>query len=125
MMAHLLLHVASVLLATVFLYSGFDKLLHWRDGVDEVKRLGLMFPAPFAAATIAAQLAGGLAVATGFFVSLGAALLALFTILATLLGHKFWLRHGEKAKQELTTALEHLAIAGGLLGIAVQHGLFR
>lgn len=48
---------------------------------------------------------------------------ALFTIMATLLGHKFWLRHGRAAKQELTTALEHVAIVGGLLMVVARHGL--
>jgi uncharacterized membrane protein YphA (DoxX/SURF4 family) len=84
----------------------------------------LPFPTAFIAVTITVQLLGGLAVATGFFAGAGAALLALFTVLATLLGHKFWLRHGVAARQELTTALEHLAIVGGLLFLVSQRGLF-
>lgn len=120
----LLANVSAVLLALVFLYSGADKARHWSDGVEEVTDLGLPFPTLFAAATIATQLVGGLAVATGIFAGLGALLLSLFTILATVLGHKFWLRHGPEARRELTTALEHLAIVGGLLGIVVRHGIF-
>ena len=119
-----LLDVSAILLAAVFLYSGADKILHWRDGVAEVTELGMPFPAVFAAATIATQLVGGLAVASGIFAGLGALLLGLFTILATVLGHKFWLRHGAEAKRELTTALEHLAIVGGLLGVVIRHGMF-
>lgn len=119
----LVLRAAAILLAAVFLYSGADKVLHWREGVDEVVTLGLPLPALFAAATIAVQLVGGLAVASGVGAGAGAALLALFTIMATLLGHQFWLRHGRAAKQELTTALEHLAIVGGLLMVIARHGL--
>lgn len=120
----LLPELSSLLLAVVFLYSGADKALHWRDGVAEVTEMGLPLPALFAAATIAVQLGGGLAVATGIFAGPGAIFLAFFTLLATLLGHKFWLQRGKAAKQELTTALEHVAIIGGLLGVVARHGIF-
>ena len=110
--------VARSLLSAVFLYSGQDKLRHWRSGVDEVGELGLPFPPLFVAATIAVQLVGGLSVTLGVAAPLGAIILAGFTIIATLLGHRFWLLRGEAARRELTTALEHLAIVGGLLLVA-------
>jgi uncharacterized membrane protein YphA (DoxX/SURF4 family) len=106
---------ARVMLAVVFLYSGQDKLRHWGASIDEVAKMGLPVPAAFAAATILTQLLGGLSVATGIGAPVGAALLAFFTIVATLLGHRFWLLRGEVARHELTTSLEHLAIVGGLL----------
>jgi uncharacterized membrane protein YphA (DoxX/SURF4 family) len=109
------LPLARILLAAVFLYSGVDKLRCWQDGVAEVTELGLPWPAGFAAATIATQLLGGLSVALGLGAVIGAALLAGFTVAATLLGHRFWLLHGQQAKHELTTALEHVAIVGGLV----------
>ena len=62
-------------------------------------------------AAAAVQLIGGFTVVSG----VGAALLAAFTVLATLLGHPFWLLRGETARRELTTSLEHLAIIGGLI----------
>jgi putative oxidoreductase len=98
---------ARVLLAAVFLYSGQDKLRYRRTSVAEVVELGVPYPVLFAAATIAAQLVGGLSVALDIYPAIGAALLAGFTIAATLLGHRFWLLHG--ARQELTTSLEHVA----------------
>jgi uncharacterized membrane protein YphA (DoxX/SURF4 family) len=102
-------------LAAVFLYSGQDKLRHWRESVAEVDELGLPFPAVLAAATIAVQLIGGMSVLLGIGLMAGAALLALFTVFATLIGHRFWLHRGREARRELTTSLEHLAIVGGLL----------
>lgn len=107
--------VARVLLAGVFLYSGQAKLRHWQAGVSEVTELGLPWPHLLAGATIAIQLIGGLAVASGIGAAFGAAILAAFTIVATALGHRFWLLHGDPARKELTTSLEHSAIAGGLL----------
>jgi uncharacterized membrane protein YphA (DoxX/SURF4 family) len=58
--------VARVLLAAVFLYSGSDKLSHWREGVKEVVGLGLPCPALFAAGTILVQLAGGFTIVSVF-----------------------------------------------------------
>jgi uncharacterized membrane protein YphA (DoxX/SURF4 family) len=107
--------IARLCLAAVFLYSGVDKLRHWSSSIEEVRGDGLPWPAAFAGATVVTQLVGGCLVATGFFAWLGALLLAGFTIVATLLGHRFWLRHGSELRHELTTSLEHVAIVGGLL----------
>jgi uncharacterized membrane protein YphA (DoxX/SURF4 family) len=92
--------------------DGVDKLRHWNASIEEVRGDGLPWPAAFGAATILTQLAGGCMVATGL---LGALLLAGFTVAATVLGHRFWLRHGSEFRHELTTSLEHVAIVGGLL----------
>jgi len=112
--------LARALMAAVFLYSGQDKIRHWRAGVEEVAGLGMPMPQLFAAATIVVQIVGGLSVLSGIGLFFGAAVLALFTAAATILGHRFWLLHGQPAKQELTTTLEHLAIVGGLLLLAVS-----
>ena len=107
--------IARLCLAAVFLYSGVDKLWHWRSSIEEVKADGLPWPAVFAGATVFTQLVGGCLVATGLLAWVGALLLAGFTIAATLLGHRFWLRRGAEFRHELTTSLEHVAIVGGLL----------
>jgi len=107
--------IARLCLAAVFLYSGVDKLWHWRSSIEEVRNDGLPWPAAFAGATAFTQLLGGCLVATGFFAWLGALLLAGFTVAATLVGHRFWLRRGSEFAHELTTSLEHVAIVGGLV----------
>jgi len=111
--------IARLCLAAVFLYSGVDKLWHWRSSIEEVRNDGLPWPAAFAGATAFTQLVGGCLVATGFFAWLGALLLAGFTVAATLVGHRFWLRRGSEFAHELTTSLEHVAIVGGLLLLSV------
>ena len=113
------LPIARLCLAIVFLYSGVDKLWHWRSSIEEVKGDGVPWPAAFAGATVFTQLVGGFLVATGIFAWLGALLLAGFTVAATLLGHRFWLRRGAEFRHELTTSLEHVAIVGGLLLLSV------
>ena len=39
---------------------------------------------------------------------------------ATLIVHRFWLFEGEAFRQQLTVSLEHLAIVGGLLALALH-----
>jgi uncharacterized membrane protein YphA (DoxX/SURF4 family) len=112
--------LARAFLAAVFLYSGQDKLRHWQAVVEEVAGLGMPMPRLFAAATIAVQIVAGLSVLSGIGAAFGAAILALFTAAATVLGHRFWLLHGQPVRQELTTSLEHLAIVGGLLLLIVS-----
>jgi uncharacterized membrane protein YphA (DoxX/SURF4 family) len=107
-------------LASVFLYSGSQKLFHWQDSVEEVTALGLPAPRLCAVLTCATQLAGGAMVASGIFAAEGAVLLAGFTVVATALGHRFWLLRGQPARREFTTALEHLAIISGLLLLAAS-----
>ena len=107
--------IARLCLAAVFFYSGVDKVWHWRSSIEEVRGDGLPCPAVFAGATVLTQLVGGGLVAIGLLASLGALLLAVFTVVATLLGHRFWLRRGAEFRHELTTSLEHVAIVGGLL----------
>jgi uncharacterized membrane protein YphA (DoxX/SURF4 family) len=111
--------IARLCLAAVFLYSGVDKLSHWRSSIEEVKSDGLPWPAAFAGVTVFTQLVGGCLVATGFFAWLGALVLAGFTVAATVVGHRFWLRRGAEFRHELTTSLEHVAIVGGLLLLCV------
>ena len=111
--------LARAFMAAVFLYSGQDKLRHWRAGVEEVTGLGLPMPRLFAAITIAVQIVAGLSVLLGIGTAVGAAFLALFTATATVLGHPFWRLRGKQAQLELTTSLEHLAIIGGLLLLIV------
>jgi hypothetical protein len=59
------LPIARLCLAIVFLYSGVDKLWHWRSSVEEVRSDGLPWPTAFAGATVFTQLVGGCLVATG------------------------------------------------------------
>jgi uncharacterized membrane protein YphA (DoxX/SURF4 family) len=110
---------ARLCLAIVFLYSGLEKFWFWSSSLDEVRGFGLPWPRLCAALTIVTQLTGGILVASGYAVWLGALLLGGFTFVATLLGHRFWLYRGDRFRHELTTALEHLAIIGGFLLIGL------
>ena len=112
--------ISRLCLAAVYLYSAFDKLFHWHSSIKEVESLKLPLPSCFAALTILVQFTGGFAIVFGIVLAPAALLLAGFTLVATLLGHHFWLLRGVKARREFTRSLEHLAIVGGLCLLALQ-----
>ncbi|KZB69000.1 hypothetical protein AUP42_08830 [Thalassospira lucentensis] len=112
--------MARLCLAAVFLYSGSTKLIHWQAAISEFEGLSLPLPAVAVALTVAVQLLGGLAVALGWRVRLAALALAIFTVIATLIGHPFWNFEGPELQHQLTTMLEHLAIVGGFLLLAAN-----
>lgn len=107
--------IARVCLAAIFVYSGVDKFLNWQGVIAECKAFKLPFLRFVAAATIALHIIGGLCLIFGIAVFPVALALAAFTFLATLLAHNFWTQKGETFGRELTTALEHLGIVGGLI----------
>lgn len=108
---------ARLCLATVFLYSGADKLIGWSGALAEAEALGLPWPAVAMVLTIAAQLAGGLSVLLGIYARAGAAVLLTFTFAATLVAHWPGGLAGEELRRQLTVSLEHLAIVGGFIAL--------
>jgi putative oxidoreductase len=113
--------IARICLSVVFLWSGITKLMDPARGVEEVAGLGLPFPRVFLWLTIPYQIGGGLAVLLGVYAELGALALLAFTVAATLLAHRGSGLTGAARQQQIATSLEHLAIVGGFLLVAV-HG---
>lgn len=113
-----LLLVARLCLGAVFVYSGATKLFDWGGTLAEFGGLGLPMVPAAAAITIAVQLVAGIGVALGWQTRAMALALALFTVAATLVGHRFWAMTGVEFQRQFTTALEHLAIVGGFVLLA-------
>jgi putative oxidoreductase len=111
--------VARLCISAVFLWSAITKSLDPVAGREEIVELGLPFPSFTLAATILCQSIGGLMVAIGFWARLGALVLAAFTLCATLVGHRISSVPRAQRAQEMTTGLEHLAIIGGFLMLAI------
>jgi uncharacterized membrane protein YphA (DoxX/SURF4 family) len=106
-------------LASPFLASGLLKALDWNSALAEFATLGIWAPQITVAAVIATQICGSLLLVTRRGAWLGAGVLAVFTMLATLIAHPFWLLEGADRVRQLTTFLEHLAIVGGLAAVAL------
>jgi uncharacterized membrane protein YphA (DoxX/SURF4 family) len=106
-------YLARLALASPFLISGVVKLLDFDGAVNEVTGLGLRPAAPIAAAIVCTQLGGSVLFLTRRYCWLGAGILAVFTVLATLLAHPFWMSDGPDRGRQTATFFEHVAIVGG------------
>ncbi|MBX3602713.1 MAG: DoxX family protein [Rubrivivax sp.] len=106
---------ARLLLAAIFVLSGIDKLTHLDGTAAFVAAGGLPMPQLLAPLAGAFELIAGLAVAIGWQARWAGLLLALFTLVASLVFHRFWSAHAEQAAVQQLLFMKNLAIAGGLL----------
>jgi len=113
--------VATLAVAIPFLISGIAKLLNFPGTVGEVRQLTGLEPATlFAGLVVLTQLGGSaLLIAGGRFAWIGALALAGFTTIATFAAHAFWLKPAAEQSLHRNIFFEHVAIAGGLLLVAV------
>ena len=106
---------ARVLLSLIFILAGFSKLTGLAGTSAYIASKGLPMPAVLALGSGLLELLAGLAVAVGFKARIGAIVLAVFTLLASLLFHNFWAMPAEQVMVNQLMFMKNLAIIGGLL----------
>jgi uncharacterized membrane protein YphA (DoxX/SURF4 family) len=105
---------ARLLLTSAFWTSGVMKLTDIDGAVAEVQGLGLPWPMLVATLTIGVQLLGSASVVFDRSAWLGAGALGVFTLLATLVAHAFWVAPPVEQARQFATFAEHLGLIGGL-----------
>lgn len=115
----IVLKLAEVLICLPFLSSAVYKTLDFDGARNEVAALGLPRPHVLAVAVIGLQLVAPAMVLFGIGAWIGALALAGFTTLATLLAHRWWTMPQEKQAHHQQVFMEHAAIVGGLLLVAL------
>ncbi len=112
--------IGRVLIAAIFLLSGFAKLTDPSGTVGYMEAQGI--PSAHILATVAglAEVAGGLAILFGFLTRIGAVGLILFMIPTTVIFHDFWAMEGAEAKTQMVNFVKNLAIIGGLALLAAN-----
>lgn len=112
--------IARVLLTSPFWVSAGLKAADPSAAAAEVVSFGLRPAALFAALVILVQAGGSAAVILGRSDRLGAAVLIAFTVLASLIGHAFWLETDAAPRlHELNAFLANIGLTGGLVLAAV------
>jgi putative oxidoreductase len=107
--------VARVLLAVIFIYSGFGKITGFAGAAAAIAGKGLPLPEVMAAGAIAVELGGGLLLLLGWKARWAALVIFLFLIPTTLLFHDFWASPPAQVNAQRTNFLKNLAIMGGML----------
>ena len=111
--------VGRILLALMFVLSGFDKLAHVQGTAGYIAGVaGLPMPTVLAVAAGALELAAGLAIMTGFAARWAALALAAFTLVASLLFHAYWAAPAEQQFVQQLLFMKNMAITGGMLILA-------
>ncbi|MBA5689898.1 DoxX family protein [Duganella sp. LX47W] len=109
---NLMLLLARVLLALIFIAAGIDKLGHYGATVTMMESMAV--PGSLLPAVVALELGGGVAICFGAFTRPVALCLAIFCVVAAVLFHKNFADATQAAM-----FMKNLAIAGGFLSLAV------
>lgn len=102
--------IARVLMAYIFIISGWGKVAGYQPTVAYMESMGV--PGALLPLTILVELGGGLALLLGFQARLAALGLAIFSIVTAVIFHA--------APAEAIHLMKNLAMAGGLLFLLLQ-----
>jgi putative oxidoreductase len=107
--------LGRVLLAVIFLLSGFGKLTAIAGTAAYFGGLGLPLPTATAIVVGLIELLGGVAILVGFQTRIAAWVLAIFTVATALVAHTGW-----ADQMQMINFLKNLAIAGGFIALAAS-----
>jgi transmembrane protein len=110
---------ARVAVTLPFLVGGFSKLVDWHGGEAEMLHVGLHPAWAFNLASLLTQLLGSALIIVNRRVWLGAGALGVFTVIATLLAHRFWNLSGEARFMQMNSFFEHWTICAAFVLVTV------
>jgi putative oxidoreductase len=110
-----LLALGRLLMALIFIYAGWGKLMAPQATIGYIASVGLPVPPAAYAVSLAVELGGGLLLLAGLFTRWAALALALFCVVTAVAVHGF----GDMNNQ--IHAMKNIAMAGGFLFV-VAHG---
>ncbi len=117
-MTHLFALIGRILIAALFLDSGFGKIGGFQGLIGTVASKGFPVPEVFAALTIVLELVAGLMLVVGWKARWAALALAAFTVLLSFLFHNFWAMPEAQVAMQKIQFLKNMGMIGGLLYIA-------
>jgi putative oxidoreductase len=93
--------VGRILLCAIFLMSGAGNIMQFKDLTGKaMPGVGIPQPQVMLAGAIAFRIVGGVSVVIGYKARVGALLLAVFLVLATIYFHDFWNFTEDRVKQQ-------------------------
>lgn len=103
-------------LITIFLSSALmNKIPNFQGVVGYMEKTGVPMPQVALVGAIVFLIVGSLSVLVGYQARLGAALLAIFLVLATYYFHAFWNLSGEEAQMQTIQFMKNLGLFGAML----------
>jgi putative oxidoreductase len=111
------LFLGRALVALLFIPAGFGKIGGFAGTSAYIASKGLPLPELGAALAIIVELGLGLLLLAGWRSRFSALVLAVFTVVATVIFHNFWAMPPEQVMAQQQAFFKNLAIVGGLLVI--------
>ena len=118
----LALLLGRIALSALFIPGGLRKLMDLGAFTASLQKQGVPFAEILAPLGAGVEFIGGVAVLIGFQVRGAALLLIVFTIIATLIAHRFWEFEGTARQMQQGQFFKNLAIIGGFLALSVSGG---
>jgi putative oxidoreductase len=110
--------VGRIMLALIFITSGFGKIGGFDGTVGYIASKGLPMASVVAGIAILIELGGGLLVAVGLMTRWAAIALAVFTLLAAAIFHAYWSVPAEQVMMQQINFWKNISITGGFLLLA-------
>lgn len=114
-MAHVAALLGRILLAAIFIKSGWGKIGGFEGTAAYMASKGLPMVQVLLVLTILVELGGGLLLAVGFKARWAALAIALFLVPVTFLFHAFWGIPAEQVMNQTNHFFKNAAILGGML----------
>lgn len=104
-----------ILLALIFVTSGWGKLMGFEATAGYIASKGLPLPQLGAAIAIAVELVGGIMLIVGWQTRWAAAAIFLFLIPTTVIFHAYWAVEAAQMRAQQIQFMKNLCIMGGML----------
>lgn len=107
--------LSRALVALIFLFTGFGKIIAFHQTATMMGNTGFPAPSLFLVGAIVVEVAGGLALLIGYKTRWAALALFLFLTPTTLIFHAAHLGDPQQGQMQMISVLKNLAIMGALL----------
>jgi putative oxidoreductase len=109
--------LARVLLVILFVIFGWDKFINFSGTASYMESVGLPLPTFAALIALVMEFVVGIAILLGFYTRPLALLLAIYTIVTAMIGHRYWLVDDNPTARidVMINFYKNFSITGGLL----------
>jgi len=107
--------VGRILLAAMFVISGYGKLTGFDGTVGYIASKGLPMPQILAAVAILIELGGGLAIVMGWKTRWAALAFVVFLLVITPIFHNYWAAAADQMMGQKINFMKNVSILGGML----------
>ena len=110
--------IGRVLIALIFAYFGYMKAMNFGGTIGYFAKWGFPLPQVAAALAVIFELGGGILLIIGWKTRWIAWALALYTVVATAVAHRYWTYPPEQTFNQMSHFFKNISLIGGLLYIA-------